>query len=124
MPSERRVYMVAERIRDLIAVELGRAADPRFNLVTVTSVMVSPDLRHAKAYWTVSGGKERVPEVEAAFLKAEGLFKRALSKELGIRFVPVIRFYYDDTLDTVDEVEKLFERVHKLDNKNSDDEAS
>ena len=45
MSERRRTYRVAERIREIIAWELQRTADPRFHLVTVTSVMVTADLR-------------------------------------------------------------------------------
>lgn len=116
--------MVAEKIRDLIALELGRASDPRFALVTITSVIVSPDLRHAKVYWASSAGRERLAETENAFSRAEGMFKRTLSRELKIRFVPELKFYYDETLDTVDEVEKLFARVHEADKKGAADTQS
>lgn len=112
MPSQRRVYRVAEKIRDLIAMELNRVADPRFSLVTISSVIVSPDLRHARVYWMVSGGAERRGQVDQAFQSAEGLFKRVLAKELKIRFVPELKFFYDDTLDTCEEVERLMEKIH------------
>jgi len=95
----------------VLASELLRVADPRFSLVTITSVVVSSDLRYAKVYWIATGGKERLPEVEEAFAAAEGLLKRALGAELGIRFVPALRFFYDDTYDTCEEVERLLERV-------------
>jgi ribosome-binding factor A len=116
MAGSRRVYQVAERIKELLAEHLIHTADPRFSLVTITSVMVSPDLRQAKAYWVVSFPSDadreaRIAEVEEAFQSAEGLFKRRLGKELGIRFVPAIRFYYDDTLDTVEQVERLMGRI-------------
>ncbi len=113
MPNQRRVFMVAEKIRDLVAMKLNSVADPRFSLVTITSAVVSPDLRQAKVYWTVSGGQERVAEIEQAFANAEGLFRRTLSGELGTRFVPQIRFYYDNTLDTIDQIEDLFKRIHE-----------
>lgn len=111
MALQRRVFKVAERIREIVARTLPELNDPRFYLVTVTSVAVSSDLRHAKVYWTLSGDKERMPDVEDAFRSAHNLFRRALAKELGIRFVPEIRFYYDDTLDRLDEVEKLMSKV-------------
>jgi ribosome-binding factor A len=116
MAQQRRVFRVAEKIRELVAGELNRMADPRFSLVTITKVMVSPDLRHAKVYWVVTGKDERRAEVQEAFTHAEGLFKRILAKDLGTRFVPALRFYYDDTLDTCDEVERLFAKISHPDN--------
>jgi ribosome-binding factor A len=78
--------------------------------------MVSPDLRVAKVYWVVSmlsgvDKEERIQEVEEAFASAEGMFRRLLAKQLGVRFVPELRFYYDDTLDTVEHVERLMSKI-------------
>lgn len=112
MANKRRVYQIAERLRMVLATELTHAADPRFFLVTITSVVVSPDLRQAKVYWVVSGDREqRIPEVEEAFESAGGRFKRVAGKELGIRFAPDLKFFYDDTLDTSEEVARLMARI-------------
>ena len=116
MAGSRRVYQVGERIKELVAEHLVHTADPRFNLVTITSVMVSPDLRMAKVYWVVSmisgvDREERISEVTEAFHSAEGMFRRLLAKQLGVRFVPELRFYYDDTLDTVEHVEQLMAKI-------------
>jgi ribosome-binding factor A len=78
--------------------------------------MVSPDLRNCKVYWVVSfvtgvDRQVRISEVEEALSHAAGLFKRILAKQLNIRFVPDIRFYYDDTLDTVEHVEQLMNKI-------------
>lgn len=116
MAGNRRVYQIGERIRELVANHLLHTADPRFNLVTITSVMVSPDLRSAKVYWVVSflsgqDRQERIQEVTDAFSSAERLFRGMLGKPLGIRFVPELKFFYDDTLDTAENVERLMEKI-------------
>jgi ribosome-binding factor A len=121
MSGQRRIFQIGERIREVVAEQLQRVADPRFDLVTITSVMVSPDLRNAKVYWVVSliSGVDRdarIAEVQEAFESAAGLFRKALSKQLGIRFVPEVRFYYDDTLDTVENVERLMSKVRSTEN--------
>jgi ribosome-binding factor A len=38
------------------------------------------------------------------------------SKKLGIRFTPELRFYYDDTLDTVEHVERLMAQIRPKEN--------
>lgn len=116
MANKRRVFKVAEKARMVLANELFRVSDPRFNLVTITSVVVSPDLRNIKAYWMVSGDVARRNEVAAAFEGATGLFKRVLADELSTRFAPDIRFYYDDTLDTTENVERLLAIARSRDN--------
>jgi ribosome-binding factor A len=113
---------VAERIRDLVATELQRTADPRFNLVTITSVVVTPDLRLAKVYWVVTGGGDRAREVGEAFEGAQGFFKKAVGSALRLKFAPQLRFYYDETLDALSEVQALVARVHAEDAARSNEE--
>ena len=115
MSGQRRVFQVGERIKELVAEHLNRVADPRFNLVTITSVMVSPDLRNAKVYWVVSifgeaERAERIAEVQEAFDTASGMFRKMASKALGIRFTPELRFYY------VENVERLMAKIRPTEN--------
>lgn len=116
MSTKRRIYQVAERIKEEVAKALQMTADPRLSLVTITSAMVSPDLRQAKVYWVVSftsdvDRQERIDQVDEALEQAQGHFRSLLAKLLGIRFVPHIKFFYDDTLDTSEAVEKLLNKV-------------
>lgn len=124
MAKQRRIHRVAEKVRESVAMELQRLADPRFSLVTITSAVASPDLRNVKVYWMVTGGEERRAEVAEAFESAMGAFKRIVGRELGIRFVPELTFYYDDTLDTSEEVQRLFDRIHAEDKANGRQETS
>lgn len=75
--------------------------DPRFSMVTVTSVRLNADMSIAKVYWAVSGDKDRREQVESAFQAARGVLKRELATEVGLRLVPDLKFFYDDTLDVV-----------------------
>jgi len=121
MSSKRRTHRIAEQIRTIIAMQLQRVADPRFTMVTITSVVVTSDLRQAKVYWVVSASTpERIEEVQEAFEGASGMMKNMVGRELGIRFSPDLRFYYDDTLDTVEQVERLFYKISQ--EKNGKDE--
>jgi len=116
MATKRRSFKVAEKIRMIVADHLHRMADPGFSLVTITAATVGPDLRTAKIYWTVSGGKERIEEVTEAFKSTTGVFRKALSKDLETKFVPELKFFYDDTLDTSEEVERLLNKIRQQDN--------
>lgn len=110
MAKQRRQYQIAEKIRQIIANELLMMGDPRFAFVTITSVAVTPDLRLAKVYWVISG-KERQEEVAEAFLEASSLLRRVLNQKLEIRYSPELKFYYDNTLDTSEEVERLLSKA-------------
>ena len=111
MAGRRRMFKVSEKIRQIIASQLVHSADPRLSLVTITGVAISSDLREAKVYWNVANADTRIQEVEDAFRRASGYFRNIIARELQIRFIPRLHFFYDDTLDTFEEVSKLLKRV-------------
>jgi ribosome-binding factor A len=58
MPT-RRQQQVADLIQREISVLIQRELkDPRLGFVTITSVEVSPDLRHARVFYSVMGTPE------------------------------------------------------------------
>lgn len=115
MANQRRTFRLAEQMREMIAWQLQKAADPRFHMVTITNVVVSPDMRNAKVYWVARGAQNDTSEIDQAFVSAAGLFKRALARELKLRFVPELKFYYDNTFDVSDEVTQLIDKVREED---------
>ena len=111
MPTKKRRHKVAEQVRSVMAMHVLELGDPRFSLVTIVSVAVTNDLRLAKIYWTASGGKDRIDEVTSAFEGASSSLRRRLAEELALRFVPQLKFYYDDTLDVLEEADRLLARA-------------
>jgi ribosome-binding factor A len=92
-----------------------RLSDPRLSLITITGAKTTSDLRLIKVYWSVSGGPERVQEVEEALERAEGVLRREVGHELGLRFVPALEFYYDETLDVISQAQALMKKVAEED---------
>lgn len=123
MANTRRVYRVGEKLREAIARKLLQVSDPRFHLVSITSAVISPDLREAKIYWSVSGGPERAEQVKAAFASAAGYFQANVAKDLQLQFAPRLRFYYDNTLDVFEHVNKLLASVRPAENDQPEDET-
>lgn len=111
MANNRRVYRVAQQIRSQLAQLLLHMQDERFSLVTITAVVVSPDLKVAKVYWVVSDSTTRRKAVEQAFEGAARHLRKELAHSLELRVVPELRFYYDTTLDTVEEVDRLLAKA-------------
>lgn len=116
MAQARRVFKVAAKVREVLAIELLGRAEPRFSLMTITSVVVSPDLRIAKIYWSAPSDviMDREDVLEAIEDHTPSL-RRVLAKKLGLRAVPELKFFFDETMDKVEEVERLFERVRAQD---------
>lgn len=111
MANQRRIYKVSEQIRSVVASELQKVLDPRLQMVTITSVKVSPDLKYAKVYWTAD--KTRIDDVTEGFVSAGGHLRKTLAKATDLRHIPALKFFYDDTLDTCEEVNALLAQLNR-----------
>ena len=106
-----RAYRVSQQIREVIATELLNTSDPRLELISIISVKAAADLRDATVYWTVHDPEDRKSAATAGLKAAKGRLRSVMAKKLGTRFVPNLRFFYDNTLDAQDEIAQLMQKV-------------
>jgi ribosome-binding factor A len=90
---------------------LKKIKDPRLETTTITGVKMSRDLKFARVYFVTSGGKERMEEAVEGFKSALGYVKRKLAAQLGLRYMPELRFFYDDSFDYGTHIDKLIKAV-------------
>ena len=109
-PSQRQLR-VGELIRRTLSDVLARGDihDPELNRmpITVAEVTASPDLKIATAYVMPLGG-QGADEALSALRRNKGEIRRAISKEMTLKFAPDIRFVIDKTFDQMDETRRLF----------------
>ena len=108
--SDRVGDLLLELVSELLTKEVS---DPRIGPVTLTSVEVSKDLRHARIYFSLLGEKKNKEEVLSGFKSATGFIRAKIAKELKLRFVPTIEFVYDDAVDHARRIEDLLQQVKK-----------
>ncbi len=144
MANPRRV----ERLNQLLREEISRLVrreleDPRVEMVTITDVDVSGDLRHAKVFVrtlrdlqpAVDGeedadGEETDDDGDDADIgeigrplrealeglrSAEGFLRGTLGRELRIRRIPELHFEADRTLERAQRIEELLDRIAAAD---------
>lgn len=82
--------------------------------ISVSNVKVSPDLSTAKIYVTFLNEKEPL-ELAKKLNTKESEVKAALAQTLknDLRKIPALTFFYDDTLDYVEKMDKLFSEINK-----------
>ena len=102
----------SERIGDLILGVLARAIreelrDPRVGFVTLTEVVVSPDLKHARIYLSTLD-QDPAPVLQA-LNRAEPFLRHCLAREGGLRFTPRLRFLIDESIAGGQRVDKILE---------------
>jgi len=86
-------------------------SDPRLIQATITGVSMSRDLRIAKVYGAAHGDDYGETDVLAGFQSAKGFIKRELAKELGLRYMPDLRFYYDASFDYGAHIERVLKSI-------------
>lgn len=85
--------------------------DPRLEMATITSVKVSRDLRTARIYFITSGNKKNRQKAAEGFQSAAGYVKRTLARHLGLRYMPDVQFYYDNSFDYGSHIDKILKSI-------------
>ncbi len=73
--------------------------DPRLEMVTITGVKLTKDLKEANIYFTISSGEKAQKEAERGFANASGFIRSSLAKTLGLRYMPKLKFTHDNSFD-------------------------
>jgi ribosome-binding factor A len=93
-----------DRVDELLRQEIGSIiardiADPRVGFATVTSVVTTPDLRHAKVFVSVIGQAADRKLTLTALGRAMPFIQHELGKRLRIKRIPQFHLELDDTLE-------------------------
>lgn len=101
MSNPARLRRVADQIqRELSGIIGAELKDPRVRMVTLTGVEVSPDLAHAKVFFTsLAEGAER-EETLAGLRRASGYLRSMLGSRLQVHSTPELHFTYDHSVET------------------------
>ena len=105
----------SSRVADLLRTEISqillrRVQDPRVRLTTVTSVSVSPDLKHASIWISVVGDENLRSQSLDALRHAKGFIRSQLAKELSnMKSIPDLRFELDRGAEYSQRISDLLE---------------
>jgi len=92
-----------------------RIKDPRLEMTTITGVDMSSDLRMARIYFTTSGSQKSIEEATEGFKSALGYVKRTLASQLGLRYMPDLKFFHDESFNYGSHIDKIV-KVIKTEN--------
>ncbi|MFQ5458114.1 MAG: 30S ribosome-binding factor RbfA [Myxococcota bacterium] len=108
----KRLARVGETIRAEISDMLLRdIKDPGIGFVTITDVVMSPDLKHARVYFSRMGTEEDVAASQAGLMRAAGFFRRQLGRRLRLKYAPELRFEHDSSLETGARIDALLKEI-------------
>ena len=107
-----RLLKINESIKETLSsvITAEGLKDPRIGFVTVTGVETSADLRHAKVYVSVLGGKTDRELTMKALGKSRGFLQAKINASLHMKRTPQLQFLYDDTLDNALRLERALKR--------------
>lgn len=105
-----RQLRVGQEVRRVLAeaIEKGAARSPEISdaFITITNVVMSPDLKYATIYLTTLNGKNLGTVLEQ--LSADKwIFKRLVADKLQLRYTPELNFRADDTFAEAERINKL-----------------
>ena len=101
--------LIQRELSDLIAREMR---DPRVGMLTITSVDVSPDLSHAKVFFTLLQ-KERLEDTLRGLARSAGFLRSQLAKRIKLYTTPELRFEYDESVERGDHLSRLIDQANR-----------
>ena len=108
----------AERLAEVIKIEASDIIhrdlkDPRVGFTSITDVVVSADLRHAKIFVSVLGDEAAKQRTMQGLDRARGHIRSELGARLSVRFVPEILFRLDESIERGTRVVSLMREVEE-----------
>jgi ribosome-binding factor A len=106
---ERVNHLIRQEISELLRREVK---DPRLSgFVSITEVVTSPDLKHAKVFVSCIGNDEEKKEILSALVAASGFLHNELTKRLRLRHIPVLEFRWDYSIEQGAHILELIDKV-------------
>lgn len=111
MADKRRLAKIEKAVAQEIAQALVTGArDPRAgNLISITSVKVSPDLSHARVRYSCLGGPGKQRAAQRMFDESAGYFNSLIAQRLDTRITPKVTFHFDDALQKQQKMAELID---------------
>ena len=72
---------------------------------------VTNDLKIAKIYISFLENKKRVDELMQNLIDKKKLIRHYIGLEMELRYIPELRFYYDNTMEHAEKIDKLINKI-------------
>lgn len=114
--SSRRPEQMAETLRQVITDGLTREVrDPRVGFVTITGVLVTNDLSHARVMVSVPGEETEKTRALEGLQSAAGFLRSRAARVLTTRTVPELHFELDRGLEHAARINELLNTIRQED---------
>ena len=107
---------MGDELRNILAnMFIAHIHIPESGLLTVTNVKVTSDLRTAKIYISFLGNKKTTDDLMNSLIGKKQLIRHFVGLELQLKYIPDLRFYYDDTMEHAEKIDKLINKINQDD---------
>lgn len=110
-----RMEKVQKLARQVLGEAIHELKDPRIGFATVTSVRISPDLRHARVRVSVLGTDEEQTETMAGLNSAKSHLRGELGRQVRMKYLPELAFELDQQAEDAEHLEELLRKIHQED---------
>lgn len=86
--------------------------DPGIGFLTIIRVAVTPDLQQARVYYTTLGDEKARKESRRALERAAPFLRRQIGRRLRLKRVPELDFFFDESIERHDRVERILQELH------------
>lgn len=103
---------VGDQIRAEVSLMIARELhDPGLGFITITRVQVSPDLQHARVYYSALGDETARRNSGKALHRAAPFMRRQIGQRLRLRRTPELDFVFDESIERQDRIEQLLREI-------------
>ncbi len=108
----KRVDRVGKQILDVLANILIKEIDFTYlGFVSFNKVVIAPDLKSAKVFYTVLNPKLSHEKISIEINKRHKVFKKYMTPELKLKNIPDLKFFYDNSYDYSEKIQKILDTV-------------
>ena len=100
--------LIQEVLSDLLKKDIH---DPRLKMATITNVKMSRDLKLARVYFSIFGDSSKAQAAADGFESARGFIKRSIASKLSLRYMPDLKFFYDESFEYGSHIEELLRKI-------------
>lgn len=103
------------RVSELVKREISRIIHERWRSesvkITLTEADVSPDLKRARIYYSVLGGREDAAKAAKLLMSKRGELRRMLGKNVVLKYTPELEFAYDPSIERGMKILSLMDEI-------------
>ena len=109
-----RLLRLEKELKHLVSsILLKDIRNPKIGFISITKVDISPDLAHAKVYYSHFGNKEEAKKTHFALKSASYYITGKIGKVMKTKQIPKLRFLYDSGLEKLAEISRVIQSVNK-----------